>query len=893
MSRRNLLTILFLLALLLASLWFFTRRSVSHGFGDPYKPIPTDACLILESPDLPGFLNRLSGRPGLFRELLEVKELSSFKAAFTFADTTFSNKDIKKLFGFGNAVISFHVVGKGRLVPLLSVNVTPELKLRHLKELLQQAGALQMKESEYQGSSLLEIPWTRNGSTEYMCVAYRTGSLLLSTSRVLVETAVRHSEEEDDIRSDNTFTRVYRAAGQNEDRLFVIFRNLPGFLSSFTTGKGKALAGASARVAGSAEGDILIRENGLTVSGYIESTDPDHTLYRLKGVPVFTFDSYKVLPSVTALYESFALQTFGKKGQVVKGSQQVHELLASQIIPFLGDEVTMAIIDIRERAVDNNRIVIYEIRNREHINNVIDNVLRERGGGADYLNWYSPDEQTRLPVYRIPSAGLHELLAPGLTDSFNDIYCTLYDNFLITGTSYTTVTKVLYDNLLNRTLANDLSYRDFEATIPSRFSYSFYCVPARILPLLADLITPSGVRAVSGNMQSVRKISAMGLQLAPSNEMIYHSLSVRFAGEVREESASEWETLLDTTACIKPLFFTNHNTGAREIFVQDMKNNVYLINAAGRVLWKVPVRERINGPVFMIDYFRNGRLQLLFGGREYLHLLDRNGNYVDRFPVKMRSPAAGPLSVFDYDNNRDYRLFVAGEDRVIYAYDKSGSLVKGWTPYKTQGVVRSEIKFFRVAGKDYIVAGDETGIYFLDRRGSVRFTTREPVRKAVSSEIRLTSGTDPSLVCSSPVGEIQMISFNGSVRKIQTQKFSAGHAFDYFDVDGDGTGEFLFIDKGKLYLYDSKGSKLFTKEFNTNDLGGPIGFIFSGNDRGIGVIDNRARLIYIVNHKGEVFKGFPLKGASLFSIGKMSDAPGFNLIVGGTDNFLYNYRITR
>jgi hypothetical protein len=38
-------------------------------------------------------------------------------------------------------------------------------------------------------------------------------------------------------------------------------------------------------------------------------------------------------------------------------------------------------------------------------------------------------------------------------------------------------------------------------------------------------------------------------------------------------------------------------------------------------------------------------------------------------------------------------------------------------------------------------------------------------------------------------------------------------------------------------------------------------------------------------------EGFPLKGASVFSIGKLSEKGDFRLIVGGEDNYLYNYRI--
>ena len=195
----------------------------------------------------------------------------------------------------------------------------------------------------------------------------------------------------------------------------------------------------------------------------------------------------------------------------------------------------------------------------------------------------------------------------------------------------------MYDNLLNKTLANDLTYRDFESTLPSRAGYFFYCVPSRIINYLSGFLNDDIIKALKSNKSSLNKIQSAGYQFASSNGMIYNSLSIRYKEEAREESTTEWETLLDTVAAIKPFFFTNHTTGAKEIFIQDLKNNTYLINAAGRVLWKVPLNERIAGNIYMIDYFRNGKYQLLFSGKNYLHLLDRNGNYVERYPVKLRS----------------------------------------------------------------------------------------------------------------------------------------------------------------------------------------------------------------------------------------------------------------
>ena len=134
-------------------------------------------------------------------------------------------------------------------------------------------------------------------------------------------------------------------------------------------------------------------------------------------------------------------------------------------------------------------------------------------------------------------------------------------------------------------------------------------------------------------------------------------------------------------------------------------------------------------------------------------------------PVRLRSPATNSLALFDYDNNLNYRLFIAGEDKMIYSYDKTGSVVKGWQPFRTAGQVNSEINYFKISGKDYLVAADEISVYFLDRTGNKRVNLKEPVTKAKGSALRLVPGAEPYLICSSPDGTLQEIFFNGSIKK--------------------------------------------------------------------------------------------------------------------------------
>jgi hypothetical protein len=157
--------------------------------------------------------------------------------------------------------------------------------------------------------------------------------------------------------------------------------------------------------------------------------------------------------------------------------------------------------------------------------------------------------------------------------------------------------------------------------------------------------------------------------------------------------------------------------------------------------------------------------------------------------------------------------------------------------------------------------------------------------------MRLSPGSEPYLVCSAPDGTVQNIYFDGTIKKFILNKFSADHSFDVFDLDGDGFGEYIFIDKGKLYIYDHNKTELFSREFGSEELGGPINFIFSASDRKVGVFDIEKKLIYLIDINGKIMNGFPLRGASMFSIGKLSDKSGWHLIVGGTDRFLYNYKI--
>ncbi|HOH96222.1 MAG TPA: WD40 repeat domain-containing protein, partial [Candidatus Enterocola sp.] len=122
---------------------------------------------------------------------------------------------------------------------------------------------------------------------------------------------------------------------------------------------------------------------------------------------------------------------------------------------------------------------------------------------------------------------------------------------------------------------------------------------------------------------------------------------------------------LDKPARIKPQFVINHYTGETEIAIQDEKNQFYLINSEGKILWKIQLPEAIIGDITQVDMLKNKKLQMAFTTLNKLYIIDRTGKNLKSYPKNLPSRATAGLSVFDYDNKRDYRFFIPTENKQI------------------------------------------------------------------------------------------------------------------------------------------------------------------------------------------------------------------------------------
>lgn len=911
MRKRNGIVLVGVLAAALVVAGYFIRKEKQIVVVDPWTAVPSDAFLIIETPDFPELLTRATDRNGIMARLSDMKWAAAVTDAASAVDSITGGRDVREVISNRKVILSFHIIGQGPVAAMAVMNSGPSFSYRHLINLCEKSGGSVTAARELGGARTFEVAYGKGSTKSVVYMALTSGIVIISPSGTLVENALNNKETGSDIRHQQGFTPVVSASGKEADNLYILFRNLPRVLQSFVSQEDISMISSVAIAAG---GDLTAREEGLFLSGFVSTAGAGVGADRLRDAVPAESGVQELLPRGTLRYTT-VMRRASISGTVTADPSAINATdLALSLSPFTGTEVTTAMLPLTESA---GKVILFRMTDRQ----AADSVLRERLTAkyrtmgmreSHFLARVKNEDGEETFIYRMPFTGVASILSGEASASGADEWVLFSRSYMVFAASPDLLALIKRESDSDNTLINDAGFREMEKTLPTRSSFVFYVSGASLRSVIGEIVTPSALASITD--EAIASIDGIGLSLTPSNDMIYTSLSVRYHDPSLAQSPSAvrtiaetnitsgtlidaglnliWKVRLDAALSAKPFLFLNHNTGATEIFVQDQKNNIYLVSSSGKILWKALIREKIIGDVFMIDYYRNGKNQLLFSGKNYLHLIDRNGNYVDRFPVKLRSPAANTLALFDYENNKDYRLCIAGDDRKIYVYDRSGTPVRGWNLFTTHGKVTDPVVFFRVRGKDYLFAADEQSVYLLDRMGNIRVDPQSPVKKASGSEVRLVSGDTQTLVFTEPDGSIINLSFDGTVKRRTISSFSTEHRFDCADINGDGLTEYIFLDRGMLRVYSNDGVELHTKSFDTDLLDGPVIFSFSPSDRKTGIYEVNKKQLHITGRTGAPVPGFPVPSGAYFTVGRYANKSSWNLFVDQNDGYLYNYELT-
>jgi hypothetical protein len=322
----------------------------------------------------------------------------------------------------------------------------------------------------------------------------------------------------------------------------------------------------------------------------------------------------------------------------------------------------------------------------------------------------------------------------------------------------------------------------------------------------------------------------------------------------------------------QPQTVKNHITKGHDIAVQDINNNLYLISSSGKVLWKKKLQGSIIGTIEQIDIYKNGRLQLAFATEKRVYVLDRNGKDVDPFPLKFNDKITQPLSVFDYDSTKNYRLLVT-QDNELLMYDGKGNRIKGFNYSGNSSAITSQPKHFRIGSKDYIAFKSGKSLKILNRQGNTRIGVNKSINFS-DNEVFLYQSKFSS---SNTLGQLVQVDTKG---RLSTTDLSLPPEHKL-----ETTSKTLVSMTENTLNIKSRSIDLDYGEYTAPK-------IFYLNDKiYVTTTDLQAKKVYLFDSQAESIPGFPVYGTSAAELQELDRDGGLELVTQSDDKHVMVYKV--
>lgn len=585
---------------------------------------------------------------------------------------------------------------------------------------------------------------------------------------------------------------------------------------------------------------------------------------------LISFEQY-CLPSTQLTAENFcnnnSLLLFAKKnltGRVLK-AQLYEPTLKSKITP----------------------LQIIETHNGENTRTALQQYIGQANRITDTLKL----AQEELILYHLPKK-LGQCL--GNDQATEQLWAT-WKNQLLVG-SKLAIKQAFRSTATERNLHTNTNFNAFVEKLPKESNYWFYLNPSMVRIWSEKYLSDKVLDKVKEVNKVWNNFSGLSVQVEQKQHYYYtHLYSNKSVKQPHETNLASWATRLDSSFSSKPTFVWNHLTNTNDIVIQDLANTLYWIDSDGVILWKRNLGEKIKGKIHHIDFYKNNKYQLLFSTTNKLFMVDRLGRDVENYPISLPYPTTNGLAVFDYENNKDYRLIIACLDKRVYAFDQSGTRIKGWEFRKTETEVEGEIQHIRIANKDYIILSDNSRNYILNRKGQERIHIREQFVRLPQNPMFFDlnpAEQRPFFISTDSRGILHKVYLNGAVQTSEAGQWSNNHFFVYQDFDGDGLSDYIFLDNKTLRVQNRIQKTLLEYHFPQQVFSAPGFYSFSQKNKKIGVFSQKEQKVYLFNNDGKQEKGFPIDAQSPSSIGRFNPENSvFNILVGRQEQYLFHYKL--
>ncbi len=541
------------------------------------------------------------------------------------------------------------------------------------------------------------------------------------------------------------------------------------------------------------------------------------------------------------------------------------------IAPWIGDELVIATGEPLDNGQNEQFILV-----RTKDTRLAEERLLALSQEADQPQQY---DYQMFKVFQLDEVPMAQLVGLEMATS----YASVLGDYVLFSSSRTGMDRWLGKYLAGQTYANDISLLKMKASLPEESHGFLFMDGNKGWQQLSLFLSEKYINSINRNPLPFEKIAASITWTNGLGKITF----VKPESELLEKLPANilWSVPLSGQATGPPNVFTNPQNGEKDVFITDDANHIYLISRSGRVLWKKQLSEPIMSDITHIDFHNNREGQFAFSTRSAIYVVDRQGEYIDGFPLHLQVPATNGVTVVDFFQSNDYNFFVACENGNAYGFDEKGSPIEGWRPNEGIGHVEHPLQHFQANGKDFLVLLDVLGeMQVFKKNGSPRFKSLEfdtPLLQKPGYQVTRTSSR---IVTSDAEGTVFVTNLLGDHFKLRLKVGKNEDVkFLFTDVFGDERKDYVSLSGKELAVYYYKG-KSFKKAFShsyptSQDDLFPV-ILDEKKMVFIGTVNKQKKQISILDGKGNIPNQFPLAGTTPFVVADVAGDGELVVITG-------------
>lgn len=286
---------------------------------------------------------------------------------------------------------------------------------------------------------------------------------------------------------------------------------------------------------------------------------------------------------------------------------------------------------------------------------------------------------------------------------------------------------------------------------------AYYSLTGDSKKLSAD-IRPDMVKAVSSLLADC-DYAPVVFALTKEKEQVKASVEVHTLSMQKTQAPTHER---DTVVLVPtgPFEVKNSHTGKMNSFYQNAQKAICLKDETGKDLWGVPFGKPICGTAHNVDYYANGKLQIIFGAGSSIYVIDRLGRYVTGFPLDLRKEITLGPDVYDFSGARKYNIMVLHKDNTIQMYNLKGKQPEAWKGITAEETIKALPELIKVGGKDFWIVRTSIQTLIFPFYGGEALTVLEGNSKIKpDSEVKVVDETS-----------VQVFSYDGKSRNIRLIK---------------------------------------------------------------------------------------------------------------------------